>query len=84
MLNLLKSFEDLNSTWIERNSGCYFDFQKLWQAFQPKAVFKKLSHPGIGERYLVLAPDPWLGGKKQQQKQIEQKGHFSQWQKRIL
>lgn len=65
MLNLLESFEDLNSTWIERNSGCYFDVQKVWQAFKPKAVFKKLSHHGIGEQCLVLALYPWLGGKKQ-------------------
>lgn len=81
MLNLLESFEDLNSIWIEWNSGCYFGFLKVWQAFKHKAVFlKKNESPWIGEQCLVLAPYPWFGDKKQK---IELKGHFSEYQKII-
>ena len=80
MLNLLESSEDLNSTWREWNSVCYFNFQKVWQGFKPKAVFKKLSHHGIGEKCLVLVPYRWLGDKKSK---IELKGHSSEWQKII-
>ena len=76
MLNLLESFEDLNSTWIEQNSGCYFDFQKVWQAFKLKAVFKKLSHHGIGEQCLVLAPYHQVHGLEVRNKKNRAKGAF--------
>lgn len=65
MLNLLESFGDLNSAWIQRSSGCYFDFQKVWQAFKPKAFFKKLESPWDWGAVFSPAPYPGFGDKKQ-------------------